>query len=365
VSPVPAELRLTGLTKAFAAGPAAVEDLSLTVAAGTMTALLGPSGCGKTTTLRMIAGLLDPDAGEVHVADEPMVSRAPERRPLGMVFQRPLLFPHLDVAGNIGFGLRMRRVPGRERQRRVQDMMDLVQLPGYATRDVHSLSGGQQQRVALARALVTSPRVLLLDEPFSQLDPQLRSEMRDLLRQVQREVGITTLVVTHDQAEAVELGHRIALMIAGRLEQHAAPKEFYDRPRTAAAAEFFGAMNLITGTAAGTGCFSGPFGQLLGVGDGPAGPAVLIIRPEAIQLAASSAHSLARGPNTFEGRVVRAEYRGTHLEVTVEVLGYELQVHTPIAQVVTVGAPACVSLPPSSCTIAPAPWKDGDHHASR
>ena len=349
MSPAPAELRLTGLTKAFATGPA-VEDLSLTVAAGTMTALLGPSGCGKTTTLRMVAGLLAPDAGQVHVADEPMLGLTPERRRLGTVFQRPLLFPHLDVAGNVGFGLRMRGVGRQERHLRVEKILELVRLPGYAARDVHSLSGGQQQRVALARALVTAPRVLLLDEPFSQLDPQLRAQMRDLLRDVQRAVGITTLLVTHDQAEAVELGDRIALMVAGRLEQHSPAKDFYERPRTATAARFFGATNLIPGTVTAAG-FTGPFGPLLATGAVPDGPATLVVRPEAITL--TDADGTPRDPNTLEGRVLEARYRGTHLAVIVELRGYALHVHTSSRQLVPVGALVRVSFPPSACTITP------------
>ncbi|MEO7979708.1 MAG: ABC transporter ATP-binding protein, partial [Sporichthyaceae bacterium] len=229
-------LTLVGLSKCFAgAVTAAVADLSLTLPTGTLTALLGPSGCGKSTTLNLVAGLLDPDAGDVRFDGRSALDVPPERRPVAMVAQKALLFPHLTVADNVGFGLRMRRVPRTERSRRVSEMLALVGLEGFGGRRVHQLSGGQEQRVALARALVTEPRVLLLDEPFSALDTELRAQMRLLVRDLQRRLAVTTLFVTHDLAEAVELADTVALMLGGRLEQHGPTRAFYERPATAGA----------------------------------------------------------------------------------------------------------------------------------
>ncbi len=311
MTPPATALTLSGLTKSFAGSSApAVADLTLRLPAGSLTALLGPSGCGKSTTLNVVAGLLDPDAGDVRFDDLSVLGLPPERRPVAMVTQKALLFPHLSVADNIGFGLRMRRVSRRERARRVADMLAMVGLSGYGDRRVHQLSGGQEQRVSLARALVTEPRVLLLDEPFSALDAALRGQMRGLVREVQRTLSVTTLFVTHDQAEAVELADSVALMLGGRLEQQGPPRAFYERPVTAAAARFFGATNLVPGTLCGTE-FETSVGAVTVGQDGPDGAGLLVARPEVLRLTEGA------GRNTVTGTVLAAEYRGTHTAVTV------------------------------------------------
>jgi putative spermidine/putrescine transport system ATP-binding protein len=257
-----ARLMLASVTKTFGS-TTAVDELSLDLAAGSFTALLGPSGCGKSTLLALIAGLLDPDRGVTTLDERPLRGLPAERRPVGLVFQKPLLFPHLSVEANVAFGLRMSRRPRREARAAARGMLDRVQLSALAGRRVGELSGGQEQRVALARALVLSPRLLLLDEPFSQLDAALRAEMRALVRALADESKLTTLFVTHDQAEAVEVADDIALMLDGRIAGHGPAELFYTRPPSLAAARFFGVTNELPGHVsrglsserrAGTGC---------------------------------------------------------------------------------------------------------------
>ncbi len=237
-----ARLMLDHLVKKYAAGYA-VRDVSLDVADGEMVCLLGPSGCGKTTTLRIIAGFIVPDDGDVSIDGKSILRLPPERRPTGMVFQRYTLWPHMDVWHNVAFGLELRGRPRKEIDQAVQGALDLVGLPGSDKRYPSQLSGGQQQRVALARALVLEPRILLLDEPFSNLDAQLRVRMRDELTAIQRRVGITSVFVTHDQEEALSIADRIAVMRAGQIEQVATPSDLYARPATRFVASFIGTMN--------------------------------------------------------------------------------------------------------------------------
>src|SRR6185295_14207125 len=248
-APAPAAARargtvaLTGLVKRYGA-TLALDGVSLTIAPGEFFTLLGPSGCGKTTTLRSVAGFVAPDAGEVAIDGVTVTRVPPHRRQVGMVFQHYALFPHRTVAQNVGFGLRMQRVPKAEIARRVADALALVQLPGHGARYPSQLSGGEQQRVALARALVTRPAVLLLDEPLGALDKKLRDHMKIELKRLQREVGITTIYVTHDQEEALTMSDRIAVMHRGRVEQVAAPRGLYETPATAFVASFIGNINL-------------------------------------------------------------------------------------------------------------------------
>ncbi|MEO6712321.1 MAG: ABC transporter ATP-binding protein [Mycobacteriales bacterium] len=349
MTPVAAHVATRGLTKSFgeAASPA-VSDVSLDLPAGSLTALLGPSGSGKSTLLNLIAGLLTPDAGDMLFAGQSVSSLPPERRPVAMVFQRPLLFPHLSVGDNVGFGLRMRGVPSRQRGQRVREMLGLVELDGYADRSVDQLSGGQGQRVALARALITEPSVLLLDEPFSQLDAVLRAQMRELLAALRRRFAVTTLFVTHDQAEAVEVADTIALLLDGRLEQQDEPRAFYERPRSIAVARFFGAANIIAGTLCGS-VFDSALGTLAVAGRGAAdGPGHLVIRPESLRLLPAGA---APGPNTVTGTLTRTEYRGTHLVLSVTVGPISLELLAPTGHGAVVGRPVCVQLPPEACTV--------------
>lgn len=241
------QVSLRKLSKVYSGNVSAVHDLNLEMADGKITALLGPSGCGKTTTLKMIAGLLAPTGGDILFDGENVVSISAEKRQAVMVFQNHLLFPHMNVGENVGFGLRMAGMPKEERREKVAQILELVQLGGYEARRPSQLSGGQRQRVALARALVVDPRVLLLDEPLSNLDAHLRDEMRALILRVQARTNVTTIVVTHDQEEAVILAHEIALMFAGELAQIGEPKAFYDRPKSEKVARFFGGTNFIEG----------------------------------------------------------------------------------------------------------------------
>jgi spermidine/putrescine transport system ATP-binding protein len=238
---------LRGLTKVFGASTV-VDALDLDIAPGEFFSLLGPSGCGKTTTLRMIAGFSDPTSGAVLVGGEDVTSTPPHQRDVNTVFQSYALFEHLDVRGNVGFGLRRRGVDKTTLNRRVSDMLDLVQLGDRATARPSRLSGGQRQRVALARALINEPQVLLLDEPLAALDLKLRQAMRAELKSIQREVGITFLFVTHDQDEALSMSDRVAIMNRGVIEQCGTPEDVYERPTSVFAAGFIGTSNLMSGT---------------------------------------------------------------------------------------------------------------------
>ena len=273
-----AEVRVEGLVKRFG-DRRALDDVSLVFPEGDLFALLGPSGSGKTTLLRAVAGFATPDAGRIRIGGK-AVERIPvERREIGMMFQSYALFPNMNVFENVAFGLRVRRLPSDEIRRLVAEALALVRMPEYADRRPAQLSGGQRQRVALARAVVTRPQVLLLDEPLSALDKALRVEMQIELRRIQREVGITTIMVTHDQEEALTLSDRIGVLREGRLEQEGLPRDVYDAPESAFVARFLGDANVFEGTPAAGG-LALPSGVTLRY-TRPAPPArAVAVRPE-------------------------------------------------------------------------------------
>ena len=250
----PPEIRIRRLTKRFggdATGFLAVDHIDLDINEGEFFSLLGPSGCGKTTTLRMIGGFDLPTEGSVELRGRDVTRDPPDKRPVNMVFQSYALFPHLDVAGNIGFGLKRRGVAADEIKRRTGAILERVHLSGYERRRAHELSGGQQQRVALARALVNEPQVLLLDEPLGALDLKLRRQLQVELKRIQMDIGITFVYVTHDQEEALTMSDRIGVMHRGGIEQVGSPEDLYDRPATAFVADFIGTTNLLSGTVEG------------------------------------------------------------------------------------------------------------------
>jgi putative spermidine/putrescine transport system ATP-binding protein len=321
-------LELRGLSKRFG-DTVAVDDLSLRVGSGEFVSLLGPSGCGKTTTLQMIAGFVEPTSGAVTLNGQDLLRVPPRARGLGIVFQSYALFPHMTVAGNVAFGLEMRRLPRQEREIRVGEALALVGLEPYAARLPRQLSGGQQQRVALARALVIRPSLLLLDEPLSNLDARLREEMRDELRAIQRQTGATTILVTHDQAEAMALSDRIVVMNRGHAEQIASPQEVYARPATPFVARFLGRINLLEGTTRregglsrleiGDACWTLP---CVGSGDGGDGPVTAAVRPERVAFAQASEAGLS-------GRVHTRVFLGREWLLHVETACGEMTVVTP------------------------------------
>lgn len=341
-------VKLVQLTKRYGQ-ITAVDQLNLDIASGELVALLGPSGCGKTTTMRMIAGLLAPTEGDLLFDGQSMLKVPAEKRGAVMVFQKHLLFPTMNVAENVGFGLKMQRVPKREIEQRVSKMLELVRLPGYEKRRAHELSGGQQQRVALARALVIQPNVLLLDEPLANLDANLRLEMRELIRRIQRELNITTIFVTHDQEEAVMLADRVALMFHGVLQQYATPQAFYERPRTAAIARFFRNENLLAGLKRGVHVETAlaTLQTDLSKMEQPDGPVLLTIRPEALQLNPSTPD------NVIEAKVLACIYMGVYTQMQLEVNGKTWQVHAPADVQASVGEMVRVRLPPNRIWLLP------------
>src|SRR6476659_5284925 len=263
----------------------AVRDVSLEIAEGEFLVLLGPSGCGKTTTLRMIAGFIEPSAGHVRLAGQDVTLLPPWKRNAGMVFQSYALFPHMTVAQNVAFGLEMRKLPRADIERRVEEALALVRLGGYGGRLPRQLSGGQQQRVALARALAIRPDVLLLDEPLSNLDAKLREEVRLEIRELQRQLGLTTVMVTHDQEEALTVADRLVVMADGLVRQVGSQRGLYERPSDRFVAGFVGRSTFLAGHVTAPGAFETAGGLRLKCRpDGALGPAALALRPERLTL---------------------------------------------------------------------------------
>ncbi len=289
-----------------------IENFSLTVEDGELVSILGPSGAGKTTILKAVAGLLQPRQGKIFIDDFPIGSLPPEKRDVVMVFQKALLFPFLNVEHNVAFGLRMRGRIGNVERRRIDEILELVQLSGLNHRKVHELSGGQQQRVSLARALVLKPAILLLDEPLSNLDSNLRQQMRDLIKTIQAQTHITTLFVTHDQSEALMLSHRVSLLLGGALRQIGTPQELFYQPIDADVARFFGGCNFFQGHVK-SGAFHSPIGifpvELPFTTNGH--PLTATIRPEDIAISSN-------GMPGLEGIVQAIDFEGSTTRVRVK-----------------------------------------------
>jgi iron(III) transport system ATP-binding protein len=355
-------IAIAGLTKRFG-DVVAVAALDLAVRPGELVALLGPSGCGKTTTLRLVAGFMAPDAGEIRVGERVLSSPGavvpPERRRMAMIFQSYALWPHMTVAQNVAYGLRFAGTPRAQRHERVDEMLRAVQLAGYGARYPGELSGGQQQRVAVARALVVEPEILLLDEPLSNLDASLREEMRFEIRRLHERFGITTLYVTHDQAEAMVISDRAAVLRNGRVEQIGPPHELFERPRTRFVAEFIGKTNLIDAVADGAGSVARGRLRLRVAADGltPGMPAVVSIRPHLIALGPrAGAGTPPTGVNALAGTVLRASYLGDTVDyqVGLEESDVVLRVAGPTPARSRAGDPVSITVPAESCVLLPA-----------
>ncbi|WP_069280092.1 ABC transporter ATP-binding protein [Bradyrhizobium elkanii] len=288
----------------------AVDNISFQVEEGRIVSLLGPSGCGKTTTLRLVAGFEVPDGGDILIRGESVRRKRPYERNVGLVFQDYALFPHMSVEANIAFGLRERGVPPAEFLARIRSVLDLVKMPDYGKRSPHQLSGGQQQRVALARALVTQPSLLLLDEPLSNLDAKLRDALRVELRQILTSAGITTIIVTHDQSEAMSLADHIIVMNKGRIMQRGSAEEIYSAPASKFVADFIGQSNWFTGRLDGGRFVTEDGLSLVIAGKAPSGAVELGIRPERIAVRTKSA-TAAVGVNALEGVIEKTEYLGS------------------------------------------------------
>jgi len=322
-----AAVELVGLSKAYG-GNVAVSRVSLKIASGEFFSLLGPSGCGKSTTLRMVAGFVAPDEGQILIDGDNIVDRPPEKRDIGIVFQNYAIFPHLNVADNIAFGLRMRKVDRATIERRVRDALRQVGLDSYESRYQRELSGGEQQRVALARVLVTHPRILLLDEPLSALDKNLREEMKYWIKGLQRSLGITTIYVTHDQSEALTMSDRIGVMNKARVVQIGSPIEIYERPADIFVTTFIGHSNLLDARVEQSTADS----VTLGVGEGasivaparkglaPGQQVKLVIRPENVLLDDDGSAGLASLPGVIDAKV----YQGALIRYQVNVAGQSI-----------------------------------------
>src|SRR6266478_10130785 len=347
-----ARIRLVDVKKDFGGVPA-LRGIDLTVEHGELLAILGPSGCGKSTTMQLLAGFLAPDAGEVWADDRLLSSPRgivpPERRRMSFVFQSYAVWPHMTVFGNIAFGLQMRKLLKREIAERVHRMLDIVNLAGFEGRYPHELSGGQQQRVALARALVVEPETLLLDEPLSNLDANLREEMRFEVRRLHDEYRYTTVYVTHDQSEAMTTADVIAVMNAGKIEQAGSPEEIYDRPRSDFVARFIGSSNVIKGKVLDD-CRLSCAGSLLRCSGGKfvAGrECAAAIRQHVVRLWAEKP---AVTENVVPGTVVRQVFLGASRDYLVEMRdGTQLRVQAPAAENIPPGASVWLHLPPERC----------------
>ena len=353
-------LDLTDVRKEFTGGTVAVEDFNLQAEKGEFVSFLGPSGCGKTTTLRMIAGFERPTSGTITIQGADVTDRAPNQRNVGMVFQSYALFPNMTVAGNIGFGLRIRKRPADQIKKRVGELLELINLSGRGDRYPWQLSGGQQQRVALARALAIEPQVLLLDEPLSALDAKIRVQLREQIRAIQRQLGITTIYVTHDQEEALSLSDRIVVMSEGRIEQIGTPAEIYNFPATTFVAKFVGSLNVVTAKtvdgAAGTVTVDDlpirtfkPFQAAAGT------EVVLALRPEVVTIVRDGDAASVRTANRLHATVDEVTFLGSVVRTRVKLPGgTTLNFDTfndPHLVVPALGSPVTIGCPAEGCLV--------------
>ncbi len=353
-----ANLRLLNLGKQFGK-TMAVENLELEIHDGEIMTLLGPSGCGKTTTLRCIAGLLKPDEGEIYLGEKRITDLPPEKRGVGLVFQNYALWPHMTVYQNLGFGLQLKRVSKEKAKKRIDDALAMVRLSGFEERYPRQLSGGQQQRVALARALVIEPSLLLLDEPLSNLDAQLREEMRFEIRELQKKLGVTSVYVTHDQAEALVLSDRIAILHQGQLVQVGTPEEIYNRPGNKFVAGFIGLTSFVEGQV--TRFEDGGTYAIVETPDNLAIRAraaelaigqklTLAIRPEHMEVCDEGALPPSPPANLFQGKVLRGAYLGDIVDYRIQVGSWTLRAHTPTDRVLSPGQVVWLAFSPDRVT---------------
>lgn len=360
-----AAVQVLGLVKKFG-DFRAIDDVSFDIQPGKILALLGPSGCGKTTTLRCVAGLEFPDDGDILVGNQPVTSvrsgllMPPDRRNMGMVFQSYAIWPHMTVAQNVGYPLKVRRVRREEIAQRVAETLELVGMGGFATREASKLSGGQQQRVALARAIIARPRVLLLDEPLSNLDAKLRTRMRFELLRLQREVGITSIFVTHDQSEAMAIADELIVMRSGRIEQRGDARSIYLRPASVFVADFIGAANFLAGELAsapdadGIACMkvAGDGGKtvsgvLSGEDPGIGGRVLAVVRPEAFTV-----HRAGQGPaGALEATISAVQYLGNTIEIRATVHGNDVRLAVDPTLSLTSGDKIALEVTPANCII--------------
>ncbi len=348
-----AYLELKNVNKAFG-GVAAVNDFSLDIEKGSLVSFLGPSGCGKTTTLRMIAGFEQLDSGTIRLDGDDIVPVPPNRRDIGMVFQAYALFPNMTVRENIAFGLRMKKAPKEDIEKRVDIALDMVRLKDTGKRFPHQLSGGQQQRIALARALAVQPRVLLLDEPLSALDAEVRVVLRGEIRRIQSELAITTVYVTHDQEEALSISDKVVVMNKGLIEQVGTPEEIYRAPQSRFVATFIGTANQFPGQVAGKNKVVGNniellTGNMKGFNDGQS--VVVLVRPETIQVQAENPRQ--ENCNIIPGEIETITFHGAVTRLGVNTNGQRVVADITIAntQPVSLNQKIWLTFPPDACQV--------------
>jgi len=349
-----AYLDLQNVSKTFA-NVVAVKDFSLPIEKGKLVSFLGPSGCGKTTTLRMIAGFEQPDSGTITLDGEDITIVPPNRRDIGMVFQSYALFPNMTVKENVAFGLKMRRAPKEQVEKQVNEVLEMVRLGNTAKRYPHQLSGGQQQRIALARALAVKPRVLLLDEPLSALDAEVRVALRAEIRHIQSDLGITAVYVTHDQEEALSISDIVVVMNAGVIEQVGSSIEIYRQPQTRFVATFIGTANQFKGVAAGKGTVlwndvqikTLPFNHDIQENQ----PIVVLVRPESITVSASKPER--EGWNAIQGTIETVSFHGAVTRLSVNVNGHPLVADVIVSQSepLSLNERVWLAFPPEVCQV--------------